>query len=513
MREVVETRAGVLRGAREGGLCVFRGVRYAAAPAGALRFAAPRAAPAWQGTRDALVPAPIPPQRVDPLSRRLGILGDQAQGEDCLALDLWTPGCDGARRPVLVWIPGGAFATGAGSSPLYDGARLARRGDAVVAALSYRVGALGFLAHPALGPGSANRGLQDQIAALGWLRENAAAFGGDPERIAVFGESAGAGSIVALLAMPAARGLFQRAIAQSAAPDGMIGADEAQCRAGLLLDRLGVAGAQPDELAKRLAELPLGALLDAQQACIEAGPHPKGMFFLPVIDGELLPERPLDAIARGSAREVALVIGTTRDEMKLFQLAQPAGAAMPEALVERILEAQVPGTARDGRARAAVLVEAYRGLLARRGVPVSGAELFSAIQTDLSLAWPSAQLAAAQAAQQPQTYLYLFSWESPLEGGRLGACHALDLPFTFGTLELPGARELAGADAAARRLSEQLMDAWLAFARSGDPSHPGIGRWPACSGPELATFELGARCGVLPPDSPLLAGRAIWGAL
>ncbi len=513
MQPIVATRAGVLRGAQSAGLCVFRGVRYAAAAAGRLRFAPPQPAPAWSGLRDAAESAPIPPQRVDALSRRLGILADPACGEDCLALDLWTPACDAARRPVLVWIPGGAFATGAGSSPLYDGAALARRGDAVVATLSYRVGALGFLYHPASGSGCANRGLLDQLAALRWLREHAAAFGGDPENLTVFGESAGAGSIVSLLAMPAARGLFGRAIVQSAAPDGMLDRGEALRRAGLLLERLGLAALEPAALAGRLAELPLDELLDAQQACIEAGPHAQGMFFMPVIDGELLPERPLDAIAKGSAREVELVIGTTRDEMKLFQLTQPAGAVLPEALVEKIVEAQLPGTAPDGRTRAAVLVEAYRGLLHRRGVEVDGAELFSAIQTDLALAIPAAQLAAAQSAYQKNTFLYLFTQESPLEGGRLGSCHALDLPFSFGTLEQPGAREFAGCDAAARRVSEQLMDAWLAFARRGDPSHPGIGSWRPCRPDALETLELGARCGMLPEDSPLLAQRAIWAAL
>lgn len=513
MRAVVETRAGSLRGAQSGGLCVFRGVRYAAAAAGRLRFAPPQPEPRWEGVREAAESAPIPPQRVDELSHRLGILGDRACGEDCLALDLWTPGCDAGRRPVLVWIPGGAFATGAGSSTLYDGGALSRRGDAVVATLSYRVGALGFSYHLALGSVNANRGLLDQLAALRWLREHAAAFGGDPERLTVFGESAGAGSLVSLLAMPAARGLFRRAIVQSAAPDGMLDRGEALRRTGLLLEHLGLAALPPAALAGRLAELPLAELLDAQQACIEAGPHAKGMFFMPVVDGQLLPERPLDAIARGSAREVELVIGTTRDEMKLFQLAQPAGAALPEALVEKIVEAQLPGKAPDGRTRAAHLVEAYRALLPRRGVAVDGPELFAAIQTDLALAIPSAQLAAAQSAHQPKTYLYLFTQESPLEGGRLGACHALDLPFTFGTLERPGARDFAGRDAAAQRVSEQLMDAWLAFARSGDPSHPGIGTWQPCRPDALATFELGPRCGMLPPDSPLLAQRAIWAAL
>jgi para-nitrobenzyl esterase len=237
------------------------------------------------------------------------------------------------------------------------------------------------------------------------------------------------------------------------------------------------------------------------------------MFFMPVIDGETLPERPLDAIARGSARDVELVIGTTQDEMKLFQLTQPAGFELPEALVEKIFEAQVPGAARDGGTRAAALVAGYRQLLTRRGVPLTGNELFAAIQTDFSLAIPSAQLARAHAAYPPRTYLYLFTQRSPLEGGRLGACHALDLPFVFGTLDVPGAREFAGSDAAAQRVSDQLMDAWIAFARTGDPSHAGIGRWQPCTADSLPTMELGPRSGMIAPSSPLLASRAIWESL
>lgn len=458
---------------------------------------------------------PAAPQIADP-SRSASASRRAEIAEDCFRLNVWAHAPDGGRRPILLWLHGGAFASGSGSAAVYDGARLAARGDAVVATLEYRVGALGFL-HVAGLPGfaadCANLGLQDQLAALRWLRAHAERLGGDPERITVFGESAGAGSIVSLLALPAARGLFGRAIVQSAAPDGVLDRGEALRRAGSLFDRLRTPGESDAALAARLPALPLGALLDAQQACIEAGPHAKGMFFMPVIDGQLLRERPLDAIGRGSARDVELVIGTTQDEMKLFQLTQPAGFELSEALVEKIVGAQIPGAARDGRTRAARLVDGYRKLLAERGIAISGNELFAAIQTDFSLAIPSAQLARAHAAYQPRTHLYLFTQASPLEGGRLGACHALDLPFVFGTLDAPGAREFAGSDAGARRVSEQLMDAWIAFARSGDPSHAGIGRWEACTPKSLPTMELGPRCGMLAPESPLLASRAIWESL
>jgi len=495
----VETSDGRLRGSEAEGVRVFRGVPYAAPPLGALRFASPEPPPPWVGVRDALAFGPAAPQRPDPLLAQLGLAADGPQDEDCLSLNVWTPGLAG-RRPVLVWLHGGAFAAGSAGVPLYDGERLAREGDVVVVTLNYRVGALGFLY---LGPGRANFGLQDQLAALRFVSREIDRFGGDPTRVTVFGESAGAGSLLALLAMPAARGLFGRAIVQSAAPAGVLTAAEGAERAAKLLGKLGLAAG---DLA-RLREVPVAELLDAQERTNAEGPHAKGMLFMPVVDGTLLPCAPLEAARSGATRGAPLLIGTTREEMRLYVLTG-LGERASDALLPRILAAQLAGDVADPGAAAAQLVEGYRRLRAERGEATSAAELFYALQTDLGLRWPSLLFAERHAAHQPRSFVYLFSWPSPLRGGALRACHALDLPFTFGTLGAPGMAELAGAGAAAEGLSADLRAAWVAFARSGDPSHPGIGVWPAYAPPRRATFELGAERRVL--EDPFARERELW---
>lgn len=457
---------------------------------------------------------PAPPQVVDPLSAMLGLDFAGETREDSLQLNVWAPAPGGEGRPVLVWLHGGAFATGSGTSPAYSGHRLAERGDVVVVTLNYRVGALGFLY---LGGETSNLGLQDQIAALGWVRDEIGAFGGDPSRVTVFGESAGAGSLVALLAMPGARGLFQRAILQSPAPDGMLLAEEGAARAEQLASHLRV----PAE-ADALRGVPTPRIVEAQSACIAAGPHRTGMFFAPVIDGDTLPERPLDAIARGAAREVELLIGTTEEEMQLYATI-PGMGDFPDPILTKVVASRLVGDeeARNRLAEAAIRV--YREELGReergreeRGDP-SQRDLFFALETDLSLRLPSIRLAASHSAFQPNTFMYLFQWQSPMpdgHGGQLGACHALDLPFTFGALESEAARAFVAGSredllGPAEALSGLMMDAWISFARCGNPGHPKLGDWPPYTPRRRATMLLGPECRVA--DAPLEARRAVWG--
>ncbi len=506
MEPRVETASGRLRGTREGGVCVFRSIPYAAPARGALRFA-PTPAPSWTGERDATRFGPIPPQTDDALSARLGLCAELPQSEDCLSLNVFTPAPDAGRRPVLVWLPGGAFIHGTGAAPPYRGERLAARGDVVVVTINYRVGALGFLHLGGSGLDGqpvSNPGLLDQLAALRWVREHAAELGGDADRITVFGESAGAGSLVALLAMPAARGLFRRAIVQSAAPEGWLRAEEAERRAHKLLGLLGLGDADP----ARLRDVPLDTLLDAQQRCAADGPYETGMLFAPVVDGTTLPERPLDRIAAGAASDVELMIGTTLDEMALYRL--QGGFPFTDELLPAVVGSQLPGDTAEGRPRAEVVIEGYRRLRGEQGRGTIAPELFEAIQTDLSLRMPSTALAERHARHQPETRVYLFDWPSPLMGG-LGACHALDIPFTFGTLDLPGMREFAGDGPAARVLAGHVMDAWCGFASHGDPSHPGIGSWPRYDRERRATMRLGEKCGVV--DAPYEAERALFETL
>lgn len=510
----LETRSGWIEGAIEepeaaGGraLRVFRGVPYARPPLGALRWAPPAREAAWRGVREALAFGPSAPQRPSVLMRMLGMEGGPGHDEDCLTLCVWTParveeGLDGGRRPVLVWLHGGAFTGGGCALPVYDGGALARRGDAVVVTIQYRLGALGWLVLPELldaGEAGANFGLLDQIAALGWVREHAERLGGDPERVTVFGESAGAMSIGALLGAPAARGLFARAVLQSGAADNVTpraGAERvaASFRAAL--------GGGPRDLAA-LRALPAEAILGAQQrAADESWRHVEGLAFQPVCEegaaAAVLPRPPLAAVAGGAAAGVAVLAGTNRDEWRLFALADPKLAGLDDgAFVRRVLRAPPRGVG-DPHAFARRALAGYRA--ARPEAPPR--ELWLAFQTDRVFRIPALRLLAAQRPHEPQSFAYLFTWASPALDGRLGACHALEVPFVFGRVDGPRAAPLVGAGAEARRLSERMMDAWLAFARDGDPG------WPAWDDAKRATMVLGRESALAwDPDG---AERRIW---
>ena len=485
-----------MRGVALDGADAFLGIPYAAPPLGALRFEPPQPPLPWRDVRDATAHGFAPLQSRDALSLQIGLLAEPAQSEDCLTLNVWRPsGSSREARAVMVWIHGGAFVSGSAAGPAYQGAALARRGDVIVVSLNYRVGALGFL-H--LGAGRTNLGLLDQIAALHFVEREISAFGGDPARVTLFGESAGAGSILALLAMPSARGLFGRAIVQSAAPAGMLNADEAAARAKRLGEQL---GGDVADLAW-LRALPAERIVDAQGRCAEPGPRRIGMFFAPVVDGAALPEWPMAAIARGDGRGVDLIIGTTSEEMRLFQLL-PGLAAPPDGAFAAFVASKLPGTSDARSAAAQQILAAYDGL--------SPLDRFLALETDASLFVPSSQLAADHARAHANTRMYAFSWRSPLRDGALGACHALDVPFVLGTHA--ATRELrgfSGSGAAAARLSNAIMDAWSAFARSGDPSHAGIGEWPRYAAEQRATLELGAECRVV--RAPNEARRERWAA-
>jgi para-nitrobenzyl esterase len=491
------TSLGSVRGVAEDGVDRFLGIPYAAPPVGALRFEPPEPPAAWPTLRDCAAHGAAPPQARDELSLTLGLLADHPQSEDCLTLNVWRPrAATREPRAVMVWLHGGAFATGTAAGPAYQGAALARRGDVIVVTLNYRVGALGFLP---LGPGRTNLGLLDQIEALRFVRREIAAFGGDPARVTVFGESAGAGSLVALLAMPAARGLFARALVQSAAPAGQLGVDEAGARARQLGEKL---GGDVRDLAW-LRALPAERLLAAQQQCAETGTRRIGMFFAPVVDGDTLPDWPLRAIAAGCAREIDLVVGTTADEMRLFQLV-PGFGAMPETALVPLVTAKLAGPREARLAAAEQIVAAYPG--------ASALDRFFALETDASLFVPSARLAEAQSRVREATWMYRFSWRSPLRGGALDACHALDVPFTLGThADTPALRAFAGEGAAATRVAGAMMDAWAAFARTGDPAHASLGcPWPRYDAAQRATLALGDPCRVV--HAPDEAKRRLWAA-
>lgn len=507
---VVETAQGKVEGAARDGVRVFLGIPYARPPVGPLRLRPPQPMAPWAGVRPALAFGAGAPQSPSMMGRLLGI-GFGEHDEDCLSLNVWTPACDGARRPVLVWLHGGGFVFGASNQPIYSGAPLARRGDAVVVSVNYRLGALGWLALPALaeeeGGVAGNLGLLDQIAALRWVRENVACFGGDPDNVTLFGESAGAMSVGTLLGTPAARGLFRRAILQSGAAHNASSPDVGAGVAHALLKEMGLA---QDDLAG-LRAAPVEALLAAQQRVLaELFGRMPGLPFQPVVDGDVLPRPPLEAVADGLSADVSILLGTNLEEWKIFGLGDPTLKTLDhDGLLERV-ERVVPGACDTGLRHAERAVATYRS--AREGQhPTEPADLFAAIEGDRIFRVPAVRLAEAARRHAPHVYKYLFTWRSPALGGLLGSCHALEIPFVFGTTDVPALRGFVGEGEGVGRLSGYMMDAWLSFARSGSPRAEGLGEWPAYDGERRATMLLGEACGAA--DAPHDAERAFWDGL
>jgi para-nitrobenzyl esterase len=497
----VATRAGRVEGLERRRVLHFKGIPYAFAPRGELRYRAPEPPKPWEGVRGAREFGPSAPQGPPALRLAGFLMGGAGASQDCLYLNVWTPAADRRRRPVMVWIHGGAFVMGSASSPLYSGSRLALRGDAVVVTLNYRLGAIGFLDATGLDPGPAappaNLGLLDQLCALEWVRDNVEQFGGNPECVTLFGESAGAMSAAALLAAPRARGLFHRAILQSGAADNVSTPAQASEVAAHFLRELGLE--RPDREA--LSRLAMPELIGAQQRTTRKLASLRGVLpWQPSQDGSLLPEPPLQAIRRGAGARLPLLIGTNSDEWKLFTFGVPKrgvitlerlrrrlAAGLSEHELERALAAYGPDPSRPERA-----------------TPV---DCWCAFQGDRVFHVPAERLADAHAAVAP-TYRYLFSYAPRLLRKRLGACHGLEIPFVFGTLRSRYLAPMMATSPNARRLSDRMQDAWLAFARHGAPAHDGLPEWPAYRGDARETLVLKARPALR--RDPFAAARAFW---
>ncbi|MGA8682042.1 MAG: carboxylesterase/lipase family protein [Acidimicrobiales bacterium] len=502
---VVETRHGRIRGTDEDGLVVFRGVPYAAAPVGHRRFRPPQPPQDWSDVRQANSFGPMCPQ--PPAAGLESIPGDPTeQSEDCLTLNIWTPGLEGAKRPVMVFLHGGGFVSGSSSVAVYHGAALARLG-VVVVTLNYRLGVLGWLAHPVLtapddGGGFGNWGLRDQIAALGFVREDAARFGGDPANVTIFGESAGAMCVAALLAAPEARSLFRRAILQSGAATA-VGASEAIRVAEALATELGI-----DKLSREaLLARPVEDLLAAQQA-VGAAQQASGMPFQPVVDGGVLLRHPAAAVADGSAEGADLLVGTNRDEWALFTFGASSVHEIDEARLLRLVRSTIRAAGLAESIPAEEFIDVHRKARAARGEAVDPPSLYTALGTDWVFRVPAMRLLTAQTSHRGRAYAYLFDWETPFGGGGLGSCHALELPFVFGTADNPFVALFSGSGPEVEALSESMRAAWVAFARTGDPSAgaPAVRDWPTYTATKRETMRLGRV--IEPLSAPMEAERA-----
>jgi len=508
---VTRTSAGNVRGVEEAGLWVFRGIPYARDPSGSLRWRRPEPPVAWSGVRDADQFGPIAPQ--PPPVPGMSIRGDPSdRSEGCLNLNVWTPALDEAARPVLVWIHGGGFTSGSGSSLLYRGDRLARMGDVVVVTINYRLGALGFLAHPSLAEpegGWGNWGLLDQLAALEWVQQNISEFGGDPKNVTVFGESAGAMSICALLSAPAADGLFHGAIVQSGPPTCGSRAWALRRSAEFALKvrqlhggKSGHSGDQVFDPEEFRNVSPDDLVAAAQQLQPEPGGLP--LPFLPVADGALLDGPPADVIRRGAGTRVPLIIGTNRDECTFFALSDPHASGMDESLLLRRISVLV------GAEFADALINDYRKARSERGEPTNPLALWIAVTTDVVFRVPSLSFAELQAAAGADVYAYLFTWTSPFLGGVLGSAHALEVPFVFGSVHDRAVQPYSGSGPEAEALSDAIMRSWIAFATSRNPSSEELGEWPVYGDGPRNTMVLGEHSAL--EQDPRAEERQAWSA-
>jgi len=496
---VVSTKSGKIEGSYEGGQYIFKGIPYASPPTGDLRWLPPRPVKPWKDVRPAKQFGPIAPQNTMPGGFMEQV--PQPQSEDCLFLNIWTPGLDSAKRPVMVWIHGGAFTMGSSSDAMYESDKLLKRGNIVLVSINYRLGMLGFLRLKDVTggkiPATGNEGLLDQVMALKWVKDNIAAFGGDPKNITVFGESAGSISIACLMVMPDAKGIFQKTILESGAGNAAVPKEEAD-RCGELFLKL--TGIKKDD-AQAMRALTPAQLLELEMKIRMASPGAGGTARVtshyPVIDGEVIPDVPNKLARQGASKGILSIIGTNLDEYTLFGMMDPAMAALTEADLKKKLAAMLPGPGADE------LVEVYGKALQKRGESATPANILSAINTDLMFRMPSLDLVEAQRENKTPVYSYIFTWNSPSMGGVLKACHALEIGFVFGKYD----PMFCGAGPEADKLSECMQEAWLAFAKTGNPSSKCTGEWPEY-GKDRKTMVFGKASHM--EAAPFEAERAVW---
>lgn len=505
---VVTTRSGAVQGARTPAGAVFRGVPYAAPPTGALRFRAPQTVESWAGVRDATGTPPACPQpRMPRLFGNLDAGGDvfrERYDEDCLTLNIWTPTLDDGDRPVMVWFHGGWFSIGSGNEPAYDGTRLSRRGDVVVVTVNHRLGALGFLALEALDDdrvaGSANAGLLDMVAALRWLSSNIDRFGGDPGNVTIFGESGGGCKVSALLATPSAVGSFHRAVVQSGPLLRAVELDQAQDTSARLLAQL--SASTLDELQA----LPVDAIV-AAQAVVSGGPlgtlYGDGPRFAPALDGEVLPVHPFDPVAAPGGSDVPLLVGSCRDESSMVAVTAEGLDRLDAAGQAALLNDLVFRHAFDA------LVAGYTSTRPRA---TAAERLLAAAADQLRVGGIHLVERWLQGRSSP-AYMYRLDFETPALGGRLGAMHALDVGFVFDNTDAAAGitspnRGLYGDGPGIGVLADAMSEAWIAFARRGDPNHGGLPRWPTYDDARRATMVFDTASRVV--DDPDGDERLLW---
>jgi para-nitrobenzyl esterase len=492
---VVKTRHGPVRGSVEAGIHVFKGIPYGADTGGANRFQPPQPPPPWTQILDATRFGDRCPQIKAPSTPAWDSWAEPTRSsENCLVLNVWTPGLrDGAKRPVMVWLHGGGFSVSSGASPVYDGTRLARRGDVVVVTLNHRLNVFGYLYLADIGgpkyADSGNVGQLDIIAALHWVHENIQEFGGDPNSVMIFGESGGGGKVGTLLAMPQAQGLFQRAAMQSGFAVTAITPEAASKAARDLLDTLHLDRTQVD----RLALLPVDTILEALQKQTHGMPFGFG----PVVDGRSVPRHPFTPDAPAISANVPLLVGSNKDETTV--LFPPRGAFDLDwkGLQTALEPTLVPG------ANAASLIAGFRKLRPR----ATPSDLYFTVTTERTMGANAAAVADRKSAlHRAPVYLYRLEWETPVEGGKLRTPHSLDIPMVFDNVGKSDSLIGAGATEA-QKVADAMSAAWLEFARHGSPNGPGLPSWPAYDSVQRATMVFNVESRAI--DDPLYKERRL----
>ena len=487
---IAETAFGKIRGIDNNGIKIFKAIPYGANTAGANRFMPPAEPADWSGVRDALAYGPSAPQR-DPAAPptppgTLTISGENlpSEGEDCLVLNIWTPAvgptADNSRkRPVMFWCHGGGFANGSGSSPDNDGTNLARRGDVVVVTINHRLNVLGFADLSEFSPdfaASGDAGMLDIVQALKWVRANISQFGGDPNTVTIFGQSGGGRKVETLLAMPSAKELFHRAIVESGAAVKVVDREAAVRNAEQLLSKLGV----DKKNVRTLQTLPVEKIMAAYFAVLKESPDvdPSLGGFSPAVDGKFLPQHPFYPNASPVSADVPVMIGSTRTEMTLFSLNDPSAFSLNDADMRKRVNALLGSHAPE-------MIDLYQKL----NPGASPSDIYFLIASDYRYGAPTMIAAQRRAALgKAPVFLYYFTWETPVQGGRLKSPHTIEIPFAFDNVKISSRMTGGGADAMA--LADRVSDAWIAFARSGDPNTPKLPHWPAYEAKDRATMVI-----------------------
>jgi para-nitrobenzyl esterase len=504
---VIATAAGNVQGLVEGGIAAYKGIPYGTPPTGTHRFQPPRPAPAWDHVLDGTAFGAPAMQLYDrplngtELSLQLATVfpthtEKKIDNEDCLFLNVWTPALsrdEPGKRPVLVWLHGGGYAYGSGAWPIYDGASLARKGDVVVVTVNHRLNLFGYLyLAELLGPDyadSGNAGMLDLVLALEWVRDNVARFGGDPDNVTIMGESGGGSKVSHLMAMPAAAGLFHKAIVQSGPGLTGVPAAAAADTTRAVVTELGLDPADREAVRAALTTLPAQALIDAAAAAqARAGGGFGGLRLAPVVDGRTLPRHPFVPDAPEQSRNVPLLIGWNKDEMTLFNVAAPWFGSLTDEALPGLFD-QLAGDRGDA------LLDIYRRLYP----DYSPTYLYNAAMGDSRMFVGSALLAERHAAQGAPTYMYQLVWETPVGGGVFKSTHTLEIPFMFNNVDKAAA--FTGDGPEARALEAQMSDAWIAFARTDDPNAEGLPEWPRYDAEGRATLRFDVESRVV--DDPL----------